>query len=215
VSEKRFDEPRVGLNRIYTKQGDSGETRLAGGQTVPKDDPRLECYGTIDELNALIGMACLTATGMAIREPKLQPLPESLRRIQHELFNLGSIVATKPEDLKPTQPQITDADVGKLENEIDAVNAGLPPLKSFVLPGGTRLNVELHACRTVCRRAERQLVAVYRSTGAPGEALRYLNRLSDAFFVWSRWVNKSLGAEEILWDPNQAASAQYLTRKKK
>jgi len=205
----------VGLNRIYTKQGDGGETRLAGGESVPKDDPRLECHGTIDELNALIGMACLTATGLSIREPKLQPLPESLRRIQHELFNLGAVLASKPENVKSTLPQITDAEVGKLENEIDAVNAGLPSLKSFVLPGGTRLNVELHACRTVCRRAERQIVALSRGAGAPAQAIPYLNRLSDAFFVWSRWVNKSLGAEEILWDPNQAASAQYLTRKKK
>jgi cob(I)alamin adenosyltransferase len=130
-----------------------------------------------------------------------------LKRVQHELFNLGSILATKPEDVHPKQPRITEAEIELLESEIDQMNADLPPLRSFVLPGGCRLNVDLHICRTVCRRAERICVALARQEEVPLEAIRYLNRLSDAFFVWSRWSSYELSAPEVLWEPNQAASA--------
>lgn len=206
MPEQPFNEPRIGLNRIYTRQGDAGATRLVGGQSVSKDDPRIECYGTVDELNALVGMACLTAGGLSAREPRLKPLAEALLRIQHELFNLGSILATLPEDVQPNQPRITSADVEALEREIDQYNAELPGLRSFVLPGGSRLNTELHACRTVCRRAERALVRLSRSSFTAPESMQYLNRLSDVFFVWSRWVNRLLHVDEVLWKPNQAAS---------
>jgi len=201
MAEKRFDEPKVRLNRIYTKQGDGGMTRLAGGQEVAKDDPRLECYGTVDELNSFLGMAALTAAGLSVREPRLEPLAKNLRRVQHELFNLGSALATRPEDLRAKQPRVTDAEVARLEQEIDEANEGLGDLRSFVLPGGSRLNTELHACRTVCRRAERLAVGLVRAGETPPEAVRYLNRLSDAFFVWSRWANAALGVEEVLWEP--------------
>ncbi len=206
MPDQPFNEPRIGLNRIYTRQGDAGATRLVGGQSVPKDDPRIECYGTVDELNAFVGMACLTAGGLSAREPRLKPLAEALLRIQHELFNLGSILATLPEDVQPNQPRITSADVEALEREIDQCNAELPGLRSFVLPGGSRLNTELHACRTVCRRAERALVHLSRVSFTPQESLQYLNRLSDVFFVWSRWVNRLLHVDEVLWKPNEAAS---------
>jgi cob(I)alamin adenosyltransferase len=126
--------------------------------------------------------------------------------VQHELFNLGSILATKPEDVHPKQARITDAEIRQLEIEIDRMNADLAPLRSFVLPGGTRLNTELHVCRTVCRRAERLAVGLAREEQIPPEIIQYLNRLSDAFFVWSRWVNHSLGVSEILWEPNKSAS---------
>ncbi len=129
-----------------------------------------------------------------------------LRRVQHELFNLGSILATQPEDVHPKQARITDAEIRQLETEIDRMNADLAPLRSFVLPGGTRLNTELHVCRTVCRRAERLAVGLAREEQIPPEIIQYLNRLSDAFFVWSRWVNHSLGVPEILWEPNKSAS---------
>jgi cob(I)alamin adenosyltransferase len=205
VEQKTFDEPRLALNRIYTKRGDSGETSLAGGQTVPKDDPRIETYGTVDELNAFTGLACVSCQEAGGR---LSDLASILRRVQHELFNLGSILATKPEDVHPKQARITDAEVRQLEREIDAMNAGLPPLRSFVLPGGTRLNAELHAARTVCRRAERLLVSLARREEVPPETIRYLNRLSDALFVWSRWTNHVLGVPEVLWEPNEAASAR-------
>ena len=131
-----------------------------------------------------------------------------LLRVQHELFNLGSILATQPEDVHPKQPRVTAAEIAQLECEIDAMNEDLPALRSFVLPGGTRLNAELHVARTVCRRAERFLVAVARHEAIPAEAIQYLNRLSDALFVWSRWVNHALGVSEVLWDPNAAASAE-------
>jgi cob(I)alamin adenosyltransferase len=203
-----FEEPRLALNRIYTKTGDAGDTLLASGERVPKDAPRLECYGTVDELNAFIGAAALTASEAAAQAPALARLARILLRVQHELFNLGSILATTPENVHPRQARITDADIAQLESEIDEFNAPLEPLRSFVLPGGSRLNVELHICRTVCRRAERLLVAASRSDPIDAVNLRYLNRLSDALFVWSRWANAQLGAAEVLWSPNESAAAR-------
>ncbi len=202
MAESKFDEPRIALNRIYTKAGDQGETHLAGGQRVAKDSARIECYGTVDELNAFVGMACVSA---AESVPQLAAI---LRRVQHELFNLGSILATRPEDVHPKQARITPGEIAQLEKEIDQANAELRPLRSFVLPGGSRLNTELHACRTICRRAERSAVRLAREEPVPPEAVQYLNRLGDAFFVWSRWVNHVLGVEEVLWEPNRAASGQ-------
>jgi cob(I)alamin adenosyltransferase len=206
VSGKTFDEPRIALNRIYTKGGDRGETGLVGGQRVPKDHPRIEAYGTVDELNAFLGLAGVTCAQS--EEPRLAKLAEILRRVQHELFNLGSILATKSEDVHPRQARVTDAEVAQLEREIDAMNAELKPLRSFVLPGGTRLNAELHAARTICRRAERAVVSLARREEVPPEAVRYLNRLSDALFVWSRWASHVQGAAEALWEPNEAAGAR-------
>jgi cob(I)alamin adenosyltransferase len=200
MSDAKFDEPRIALNRIYTKMGDRGETHLAGGQRVAKDSLRIECYGTVDELNAFVGMACVSAA------ESLPQIAAMLRRVQHELFNLGSILATKPEDVHPKQARITPVEIEQLEKEMDRANADLAPLRSFVLPGGSRLNTELHACRTICRRAERIAVSLAREEQIPAEAIQYLNRLSDAFFVWSRWVNHLLGVPEVLWEPNQAAS---------
>jgi cob(I)alamin adenosyltransferase len=202
MDEPKFTEPRLALNRIYTKQGDKGETSLAGGQRLQKDALRIECYGTVDELNAFTGMACLSAF------EKLPQLGTVLLRVQHELFNLGSILATLPEDVHPKQARVTSAEIQQLEREIDAMNQDLPALRSFVLPGGTRLNTELHVCRTVCRRAERVAVTLAHEERVPTEAIQYLNRLSDAFFVWSRWVNHQLGIPEVLWEPNQSASGR-------
>jgi len=200
--DKTYNEPRLALNRIYTKRGDAGETALVGGQRVAKDALRIECYGTVDELNSFLGLAGVSCTADA----RLQALGAILLRVQHELFNLGSILATLPEDVHPKQPRVTDAEVQQLEREIDAMNEGLPALRSFVLPGGTRLNAELHTARTVCRRGERLTVSLAREEQVPGEAIRYLNRLSDALFVWSRWANHVLGVPEVLWEPNRASS---------
>jgi cob(I)alamin adenosyltransferase len=203
VDDNTFNEPRLTLSRIYTRGGDKGQTSLVGGQRVPKDALRIDCYGTVDELNAFIGAACLSA-----EEKEISKLAAILKRVQHELFNLGSILATKPEDVHPKQPRVTSAEIEQLEREIDQMNAGLPALRSFVLPGGSRLNTDLHICRTVCRRAERIAVALSQKEEVPAEAIQYLNRLSDALFVWSRWVNRELHAPEVLWEPNQAASAK-------
>jgi len=208
VSDSTYSDPRVALNRIYTRQGDKGETALAGGQRVPKDAPRIEAYGTVDELSAFVGLACVSCEENADRFPRLGELRTTLRRVQHELFNLGSILATLPADVHPKQARITEADVTQLEHEMDQMNLDLEPLRSFVLPGGTRLNAELHAARTVCRRAERLLVGAARDEAFPAEGIRYLNRLSDALFVMSRWVNHVMGVAEVLWDPNQAASGR-------
>jgi cob(I)alamin adenosyltransferase len=204
VNGEPFDAPRLAINRVYTRSGDGGETALAGGQTVPKDAPRLEAYGTVDELNAFVGAARATAAADA----GLAPLAEILLRVQHELFNLGSILATLPEDVHPRQARVTEAEVAQLEVEMDGMNARLAALRSFVLPGGGRLNAELHICRTVCRRAERACVALSRIEDVPPEALRYLNRLGDAFFVWSRWASLAAGQAETLWAPNQASSGK-------
>jgi cob(I)alamin adenosyltransferase len=200
---EEFNQPRLAINRVYTRGGDNGQTSLVGGQRLPKSDPRIEAYGTIDELNAFIGLARDSANLHGLGE-----LSGILLRVQHELFNAGSILATLPEDAHPKQPRITGAEADQLEREIDAMNQSLPPLRSFVLPGGCRVNAELHVCRTVCRRAERICVAL--GDKADPAIVKYLNRLSDAFFVWSRWASQELGIEETLWEPNKAASRALL-----
>jgi cob(I)alamin adenosyltransferase len=203
MNKDRFDIPRVAINRVYTRRGDQGDTGLAGGQRVPKDSPRIEAYGTVDELNAFLGAARALAVELSAHQSRLAGLVDSLLRVQHELFNLGSILATLPEDVHPKQARVTDEDVERLESEMDTMNAELPGLRSFVLAGGSRLDAELHICRTVCRRAERLVVSLAKHETVPPEAVRYLNRLSDALFVWARWAAHVTGAAETLWDPNR------------
>ncbi len=197
-----FNEPKLALNRIYTRRGDQGLTSLVGGQRVSKDALRIESYGTVDELNSFVGLAVISASA----RPETGSLADILIRVQHELFNLGSILATLPEDVHPRQPQITAVEIEQLEREIDEANEVLSPLRSFVLPGGSRLNAELHVCRTVCRRAERIVVSLNHHESVPELAIGYLNRLSDALFVWSRWASHVTGDPEVLWAPNKAAS---------
>jgi cob(I)alamin adenosyltransferase len=208
MSHEPFSDPRMAINRVYTRRGDRGETGLAGGQRVAKDSARIETYGTVDELNSFLGAARVTATALANSQPRLAPLVGILLRVQHELFNLGSILATLPEDVHPKQARITDVEVAQLETEIDRMNEELPPLRSFVLAGSSRLNAELDICRTVCRRAERTCATLARQEDVPPEAGRYLNRLSDALFVWSRWVSHVTGVAETLWEPNASASGR-------
>jgi cob(I)alamin adenosyltransferase len=196
-----FDSPRLAINRVYTRGGDTGQTSLVGGQRLPKDDIRIQAFGTIDELNSFVGLARESVRELGAPVAELQPI---LVRVQHELFNAGSILATLPEDVHPRQARITKGESEQLEREIDRMNADLPALRSFVLPGGCRLNAELHVCRTVCRRAER--IAVTMGAQADKEIIRYLNRLSDGFFLWSRWASHRLGIQETLWEPNKAAS---------
>ena len=213
MSDEPFEDPRLAINRVYTRRGDSGQTALAGGQRVSKDDARIEAYGTVDELNSFVGGARVTATSLVSEHPPVAQLATTLLRVQHELFNLGSILATLPEDVHPKQARVTEIEVKQLETEIDRLNSELPPLRSFVLAGSSHLNADLDICRTVCRRAERACVNLARqekdSGGAvPPEALRYLNRLSDALFVWSRWVSHVTETPETLWEPNRAASGR-------
>ena len=213
--ETPFDNPNVAINRVYTKKGDAGKTGLVGGQKVDKDDPRIDCYGTVDELNSFVGIARESVSEAASKlegeaRDRMASLGSTLLRVQHELFNLGSILATLPEDVHPRQPRVTEVEVRALESSIDACQLLLEPLRSFVLPGGSRLNAELHVARTVCRRAERLTVALAKSTQVEPDAIRYLNRLSDAFFVWSRYASHVEGAPETLWEPNEAASGKKI-----
>ena len=164
----------------------------------------MEACGSVDELNAFLGSARAAAEALALEA--LQPLAEILVRVQQELFNLGSMLATLPRDMQPRQARVTDAEVAQLEREMDAMNAELAPLASFVLPGGSRLNADLHVARTVCRRAERAAVALARAESVPPEAVQYLNRLGDAIFVWARWASRATGTRETLWDPNSSSS---------
>ncbi len=212
TEERPFHDPHVTINRVYTKKGDTGTTSLVGGQQVEKFDERIEAYGTVDELSAVLGGARHEAIGAAARatdptrRATLELLASTLLRVQHELFNLGSALATLPADLHPAQPRVTEADVAALERAMDDGGEGLPTLRSFVLPGGSRLNADLHLARTVCRRAERATVRLSRSSDVDGVDVRYLNRLSDALFVFSRMASAAEGVPEVLWQPNQAAS---------
>lgn len=208
--EGAFHDPHVTINRVYTRKGDAGETALVGGQRVQKDDARIQAYGTVDELNSCVGAARQSALDAAQDGEgdgaKLEELAGVLLRVQHELFNLGSVLATRPADLHPKQPRVRQADVTALEQDMDRRNPELPTLKSFVLPGGHRLNTDLHLARTVCRRAERWVVTLARLEEVDEASLTYLNRLSDALFVWSRWGTQVLGLDEVLWSPNAGAS---------
>ena len=184
------------LNRIYTRTGDAGSTRLASGEKVSKASARVEAYGGVDELNAVIGMARLETAGD-------EALDALLARIQNDLFDLGADLATPT--AKPGAREalrIVAAQVERLESEIDALNDGLEPLTSFILPGGSRASSALHLARTVCRRAERAAVAFAEGDGTPthAEALRYLNRLSDLLFVAARFANDR-GRGDVLWVP--------------
>lgn len=196
-NKKETGRSRIHINKVYTRSGDKGLTSLVGGQRLPKSHPRIAAYGTVDELNSFVGRALETSK----RDLKSPDFEKILRRIQHELFNLGSILATLPEDVHPLQARINPENISQLEGEIDKYNQDLPALKSFILPGGSPLASDLHICRTVCRRAERLLQDVAETEEIPSEGLIYLNRLSDAFFVFSRWVLKTAQLEESLWDP--------------
>jgi cob(I)alamin adenosyltransferase len=182
----------VTLNRIYTRTGDAGTTRLASGAQVSKSDLRVEAYGAVDETNACLGLARLHTAADAAFDA-------ALARIQNELFDLGADLATPPRADETNVLRVIDSQVERLEREIDAMNAELPPLASFVLPGGTPAAAALHLARTVCRRAEREAVRLVEA-GEPvsGPALRYLNRLSDLLFVAARYANDK-GAAEVFW----------------
>src|SRR5262245_24910207 len=192
----------VRLNRIYTKAGDGGDTRLVGGQKVRKDALRIEAYGTVDELSACIGIArtALTEPGAPA---EADALARVLARIQNELFNLGSDLATLPADRRPQQPVIEARHVAVLEREIDAWNATLPELRSFVLPGGGIVAAYLHPARTVCRRAERLIVRLRDAEPIGEQTLPYVNRLSDALFVMGRHAARLYGESEPLWEPEK------------
>ena len=185
----------VVLSKIYTRTGDKGETALGNGERVKKYDPRVEAYGTSDELNAFVGVARLEAR---------DEMDEALARIQNDLFDLGADLC-RPDMEKDAEAEfpplrMADAQVARLEQEIDAMNGALEPLRSFVLPGGSALSAHLHVCRTVARRAERLAVELAADVPINQAAVKYLNRLSDWFFVASRIANDE-GRADVLWVP--------------
>lgn len=184
----------VKLTRIYTKGGDKGETSLGDGSRVPKDALRVAAFGTVDEANACVGLARLHTKGDA---------DAMLARIQNDLFDLGADLCT-PEATDPKYPplRIVEAQVERLEREIDAMNETLAPLNSFVLPGGSPASAALHLARTVVRRAEREIVALAARETVNQAAIRYANRLSDHLFVLSRKMNDD-GAADVLWVPGK------------
>jgi cob(I)alamin adenosyltransferase len=188
----------VVLSKIYTRTGDDGTTALGSGRRVAKFDLRVECYGTLDETNAAIGLARLHTRSD-------QALDAMLARIQNDLFDLGAELCY-PDESKDARGRlsVSDAQVERLESEIDALNRELQPLRSFVLPGGTQAASILHLARTISRRAERLMVALAARPNEPvgGSALRYINRLSDFLFVAARYANDK-GKSDVLWVPGQ------------
>lgn len=181
------------LTKLYTRKGDDGSTALGGGQRVQKDAPRVVAYGTVDELNSQLGVAI--SHGLS---PKLVT---ALLTIQNELFHLGSDLCFLEEDKKKFQiPQIAERHVAKLEELTDALTDAVGPLENFILPGGSLGAAQLHVARTVCRRAERDVIALAREEAIGTHVLPYLNRLSDALFAMARFENHDKGAAETLWD---------------
>jgi cob(I)alamin adenosyltransferase len=180
--------------KIYTKTGDSGNTGLFGGGRVPKDDPRVEAYGDVDELNAVLGLA---------RSAELMPrIDEVLVPIQRDLFSIGALLATPDRDKMEqhlTKARISDERIAELEREIDACDKELEPLKAFILPGGTQKAAALHVARTVCRRAERRVIHLQREVEIPQIVVVYLNRLSDLLFTLARFANARADAGEVTW----------------
>jgi cob(I)alamin adenosyltransferase len=191
----------VYLSRIYTKTGDKGQTALVGGKMVSKDSPRIEAYGNVDELNAVLGLVRKANRDEAGPDACKARIDAILQRAQNELFNLGSLLATLPEDLDPKQPRVEARHVEALEHDIDELNENLPPLRSFTLPGGGWVSSYLHLARTVCRRAERSIVTLASQEPVDGECVRYVNRLSDALYVIGRWNVRERGETEPLWTP--------------
>jgi cob(I)alamin adenosyltransferase len=189
----------IRITRVYTRSGDKGETGLVGGKRVPKDVLRIEAYGTVDELNSIVGLARVF-NNESPSNPVRDRMEDILKRVQNELFDLGSELATPQEAFYEGMFRVGAEDVKALEQLMDDCQKDLEPLQSFILPGGGRVSAFLHQCRTVCRRAERIVLRLGREEDIGPWPLRYLNRLSDLFFVLSRWVAKQSSEPEYLWE---------------
>jgi cob(I)alamin adenosyltransferase len=198
----------ISITRVYTRTGDGGETALVGGTRVPKDSPRIVAYGTLDELNAIVGLARVFNEERLTEGERHRWLDEVLRKIQNQLFDLGSELATPPDAVYDGMFHMGEGEVTELERLMDECQKDLKPLKSFVLPGGGRIQGFLHQARTVCRRAERELLTLSRGEPIGEWPLRYVNRLSDAFFVLGRWVGKHMGEKEYLWERGLSSHAR-------
>jgi cob(I)alamin adenosyltransferase len=192
----------IRITRVYTRGGDAGKTSLVGGARVDKDCAKLESYGTVDELICLVGTARteIAADRKGLSAGVRKDLDLFLRRIQNRLFDVGSILATPTGQTYPGMPEVKDEEATGLEQEMDRMQKSLEPLNSFCLPGGTLPNALLHQCRAVCRRAERQILRLSREEAVDGRVIKYVNRLSDLFFVMARYVSKQAGKPEYLWE---------------
>ncbi len=203
------------MTKIYTRTGDDGDTGLFDGSRVRKNDLRVEAYGTVDELNAQLGVViaairgCLgNAAGSEIATDPRRRLMERLTRIQHQLFTLGAELATPGEKNRERMPRTTAADCTILEGWIDEATAAVKPLRAFVLPGGDALAAQLHVCRTVCRRAERAIIAADAVQPVARAIVIYVNRLSDLFFTWARLANEIAGVADVEWQKPDASSRE-------
>jgi cob(I)alamin adenosyltransferase len=188
------------ITKVYTRTGDAGKTRLAGGQQVWKDSLRVEAYGTVDELNASVGVVRVINAEMVGRHDQAEQLEHELRWVQNKLFDVGSLLATAPGQTFKNMPQVTAKDVMRLEKLIDRCQEDLEPLKEFILPGGGKVSGFLHQARTICRRAERLCVRLSREEPLDSTIVKFVNRLSDTLFVLARWVAKTQGEPEFLWE---------------
>jgi cob(I)alamin adenosyltransferase len=197
----------VRITKVYTRTGDGGKTRLAGGQQVSKDSLRVEAYGTVDELNASVGLARAMNEEASRAVESAKQLEQDLRWVQNKLFDVGGLLATAPGQVFKNMPTIKGQDAVRLERIMDRCQKELSPLKEFILPGGGKVSAALHQARTICRRAERICVRLASEEPLDSQIIKFLNRLSDALFVWARWVARTQGEPEFLWerdndDPN-------------
>ena len=202
----------ISITRVYTRTGDRGETGLVGGTRVPKDSLRIEAYGTMDELNAIVGIVRTFNEERLADGERHRWLDEVLKKIQNQLFDIGSELATPPGAEYEGMFRIGEDEVKELEALMDHCQKDLEPLKSFTLPGGGRINAFLHQARTVCRRFERQVLRLSREEPVNAWDIKYVNRLSDVFFVLGRWVAKHMGEKEYVWE--RGLSAHRRPRKK-
>jgi cob(I)alamin adenosyltransferase len=190
----------IRITRVYTRRGDRGETDLVGGARVPKDHPRIDAYGTVDELNAALGTVRAFNASERGHDRVRRQLDAILRKLQSELFDLGAELATPPSSFVQGMFRVGESEVTALETIMDRCQKDLAPLQSFILPGGGRTSALLHVARTVCRRAERDVLRLMRAEEVGAGPLRYLNRLSDLLFVLSRWIGRHQGEREFLWE---------------
>jgi cob(I)alamin adenosyltransferase len=204
----------IRITRVYTRRGDRGETDLVGGARVAKDSARIDAYGTVDELNAAIGVA-RAVNASTPRAAKARELDDILRRLQNELFDLGGELATPADAFQPGMFRVGPGEVTALEQLLDRCQKGLQPLKSFVLPGGGPVSAFLHMARTVCRRAERDVLRLMRHDEIGEWPLAYLNRLSDLLFVLSRWVGRHRREKEFLWERALRREAEQQARRRR
>ena len=187
MPNKKYNNPNITISKVYTKKGDKGKTELIGKKNVYKDDIRVKAYGELDELNVIVGGCCQKLSEIKSKNIKLKTLNQEMIVVQNEIFNLGNMLATVDEVMMENMPQINQDNLNNLEKKINFYNKKLPNLSSFVLPGGLEINIWFNLARTVSRRCERTIVELHKKEPVSDIVLKYINRLSDAFFVWGRW----------------------------